>query len=45
MILLGGRSRKRTDVIIPLVFKYVGQTTMRPLFEKLDTVAFHSDVS
>jgi hypothetical protein len=39
MLLLIRRSRKRTDVVMPHVLKYVAQT-MKPLFEKIDTVHF-----
>ena len=39
MYLLIQRTPKRTDVLIPIVLNYVAQT-MRPLFEKIDTVHF-----
>ena len=39
MMLLMGRTKKRTDVLLPFVLRYVSDT-MRPLFEKIDTVHF-----
>lgn len=39
MMLLIGRAGKRTDIILPHALKYVAET-MRPLFEKIDTVHF-----
>lgn len=41
MLLLIRRARKRTDVVLPHVLHYVTQT-MRPLYEKIDTVHFTS---
>lgn len=41
MALLVQRSRKRTDILLPMVLNYTAQT-MRPMFEKIDTVHYTS---